>query len=391
MIYMLGFDHTTADMQTREIYAVTETVQRTLLYALKRSVHVSGCAILSTCNRLEIYVSGEQLTREGIWSVIVTLPCIAWKEDAAFSFLQDRAAVQHLMEVSAGLRSQILGEDQIVAQVKQAIACAREEKAADAPLETLFRLAVTAGKAIRSQIQISAVPRSAAETAVHRAEALLGCLAQKRILVIGNGEMGRLACKAFVEKGAQVTVTLRTYRKGETVVPFGCDTIVYDRRYEAVAQSDVVLSATRSPHQTITYDQMCKLPNVPPLLIDLALPRDIDTAASALTTLWDLDDLRTDQLQVMDDVTKAHGIINRYIQDFYAWAAYRQALPEIRAIETAIAEAVQMQMPNRDHSYAAAEKAAHIMLASMKDTLTTDMLQKMLLSLQGKAEREDVS
>lgn len=388
MINMLGFDHNTADMQTRELYAITEVMQIELLHALRENTHITGCAILATCNRLELYVSGEEITKESLWSMILKLPSIAWQDSSPFVFYEDREAVKHLMEVSAGLHSQIRGEDQILAQVKRAIALAREQKVTDAALETLFRLSVTAGKAVRSQIRLEYVPHSAAETAVQRVELELGSLSGKRVLVIGNGEMGRLACKLLLDKGALVTVTLRIYHRGETIVPFGCDTIMYDRRYEAVAQSEIVLSATKSPHQTIMLDKMQQLSQVPALMIDLALPRDIEASVTQLTTLWDLDDLRTDIMQSQNEAEQVNAILDKYIQNYYAWASYRQALPEIRAVEAMVAEVVQMQMPENETAYTAAEKAAHILLASMKGAVSPSMLEQMMLNLQGKSRKE---
>lgn len=386
MIYMLGFDHNTANMQTRELYAITEVMQIELLHALKQSALITGCAVLATCNRLELYVSGERVTKESLWSLV--LSAIAWQEASAFAFYEDREAVQQLMQVSAGLHSQIRGEDQILSQVKHAIALAREQKTTDAALETLFRLSITAGKAVRSQIRLEYVPHSAAETAVQKAESALGTLAEKHVLVIGNGEMGRLACELFRDKGAFVTVTLRTYRKGETIVPFGCDTVMYDRRYDAVAKSEIVLSATKSPHQTIILDDMQKLTHVPALMIDLALPRDIEESVSQLTVLWDLDDLQTDPIQSKDDMVQVSMLLEKYIQDYYAWASYRQALPEIRAVEAMVAEVVQMQMPENETAYTAAEKAVHILLASMKGAVTPSMLEQMMINLQGKSRKE---
>lgn len=387
MIYMLGFDHNTADMQTRELYAITEVMQIKLLHALRSSALITGSTILATCNRLELYVSGEQITKESLWSMISSF--VTWSSSKVFAFRQDIDAVQHLMEVAAGLCSQIRGEDQILTQVKRSIALAREHKTTDAALETLFRLAVTAGKAVRSQIRLEYVPHSAAETAVQRAESALGVLVGTHVLVIGNGEMGRLACKLFRDKGARVTVTLRTYRKGETVVPFGCDTVMYDKRYEAVANSEIVLSATKSPHQTITFNKIQRLTQVPGLMIDLALPRDIEASVRGLTTLWDLDDLRTDLTQHADDTAQVNIILEKYIHDYYAWASYRKALPEIRAVEARVAEVVQLQLPENEMVYAAAEKAAHILLASMKGTVTPDMLEQIMINLQGKLRKEE--
>ena len=125
------------------------------------------------------------------------------------------------------------------------------------------------------------MPASAAQAGVRRAERFFGTLAGKRAVVIGNGEMGRLAARALVEAGCAVTVTLRTYRHGETVVPQGCATVPYERRMERIEGADLVVSATTSPHFTLTAEQTAALSHPPRLLLDLAMPRDIEGAVQS--------------------------------------------------------------------------------------------------------------
>ncbi len=148
------------------------------------------------------------------------------------------AAVHHLMAVAAGMESQIFGDDQIVSQVRGAAALAREAGTMDAVLDTLFRRAVTAGKRVRTETRLTGVPASAAAAGVRRAETFFGTLREKKAVVIGNGEMGRLAAAALHARGAAVTVTLRTYRHGETVVPSGCAAWPYDQRYELMGGAE---------------------------------------------------------------------------------------------------------------------------------------------------------
>src|SRR5699024_7579613 len=129
-------------------------------------------------------------------------------------------------------------------QVKGAVALAREAKTVDGVLDTLFRRAVTAGKRVRTETRLTGVPASAAEVGAWRAKEFFGSLEGKRAVVIGNGEMGRLAASTLRAQGCAVTVTLRSYHHGETVVPAGCATWPYDTRCEVLDGADLAVSAT---------------------------------------------------------------------------------------------------------------------------------------------------
>ena len=242
------------------------------------------------------------------------------------------------MQVSAGMQSQIFGDDQIVSQVKVAAALARELKTADAVLDTLFRRAVTAGKRVRTETRLTGVPASAAQAGVRRAERFFGTLAGKRAVVIRQigSDRAATAARALVEAGCAVTVTLRTYRHGETVVPQGCATVPYERRTERIEGADLVVSATTSPHFTLTAQQTAALSHPPRLLLDLAMPRDIESAAaSGHTALFNLDDLG--ELGDADNAARetALRILDEETREFFAWLNYRAALPLIAQLKSA--------------------------------------------------------
>lgn len=239
------------------------------------------------------------------------------------------------MQVAAGLESQIFGDDQIVSQVKGAVALAREAKTVDAVLDTMFRRAVTAGKRVRTETRLTGVPASAAEVGARRAAQFFGSLEGKRAVVIGNGEMGRLAASTLRAQGCAVTVTLRSYHHGETVVPAGCDTWPYDTRCEVLDGADLAVSATTSPHFTLTAEQVAAMHNPPRLLLDLAMPRDIEQAVGEdgrvrLLNLDDLGDLGDHNAEARE---VAMRILGEEEQAFYEWYGYRQALPLIAAVK----------------------------------------------------------
>lgn len=342
---MAGIDASAPFEEREKLSLVRGQVQA----MLPRIAEQTGCAavLLATCSRTELYLHAEG--ERALPDPAEALCRAAGVAASAFVTRREGAdAVRHLMHVAAGMQSQIFGDDQIVSQVKDAAALAREAKTTDAVLDTLFRRAV----------------------------------------VIGNGEMGRLAARALVRAGSEVTVTLRTYRHGETLVPQGCGTVPYDRRLDAIEGADLVVSATTSPHFTLTAAQMQTLLCPPRLLLDLAMPRDIEsTAAGAQTALFNLDDLG--DLGDADDTSRetAGCILDEETREFFAWLNYRAALPLIAKIKSAAIERVRHM---RDYDALAAEgdaetlaelavsRAVELVLGGMKEKVNVQSMKDCL-------------
>lgn len=382
---MAGIDASAPFEEREKLSLVRGQVQA----MLPRIAEQTGCAavLLATCSRTELYLHAEG--ERALPDPAEVLCRAAGVAASAFVTRREGAdAVRHLMHVAAGMQSQIFGDDQIVSQVKDAVALAREAKTTDAVLDTLFRRAVTAGKRVRTETRLTGVPASAAEVGVRRAERFFGSLAGRRAVVIGNGEMGRLAARALVRAGSEVTVTLRTYRHGETLVPQGCGTVPYDRRLDAIEGADLVVSATTSPHFTLTVAQMQTLLCPPRLLLDLAMPRDIEsTAAGAQTALFNLDDLG--DLGDADDTSRetAECILDEETREFFAWLNYRAALPLIAKIKSAAIERVRHM---RDYDALAAEgdaemlaelavsRAVELVLGGMKEKVNVQSMKDCL-------------
>ncbi|WP_418984037.1 glutamyl-tRNA reductase [Agathobaculum sp.] len=382
---MAGIDASAPFEEREKLSLVRGQVQA----MLPRIAEQTGCAavLLATCSRTELYLHAEG--ERALPDPAEALCRAAGVAASAFVTRREGAdAVRHLMHVAAGMQSQIFGDDQIVSQVKDAVALAREAKTTDAVLDTLFRRAVTAGKRVRTETRLTGVPASAAEVGVRRAERFFGSLAGRRAVVIGNGEMGRLAARALVRAGSEVTVTLRTYRHGETLVPQGCGTVPYARRLDAIEGADLVVSATTSPHFTLTAAQMQTLLCPPRLLLDLAMPRDIEsTAAGAQTALFNLDDLG--DLGDADDTSRetAECILDEETREFFAWLNYRAALPLIAKIKSAAIERVRHM---RDDDALAAEgdaetlaelavsRAVELVLGGMKEKVNVQSMKDCL-------------
>ena len=314
---MSGLDHSQASLALREQLAFSPEGAKQLLSWLCQQPGVEGCVLLSTCNRTELYLSGSAETP---WRLLCRGAQVDPRQlEPYFTTRCGWDAAQHLLEVTCGLHSQILGEAQIITQVRKASELAQQERTADALLSALFRCAVTAGKRARTQVSIG---RDAPSLGTRCRDVLtqqLGTLENKKILVIGNGQMGRLAAQELHQAGAQVWVTLRTYRHGQTIVPAGCKTVDYAQRVQALEGMDALVSATTSPHYTITAQQMSSLTCPPKAAVDLAVPRDIDPGCAAYLPCFDTDALGVEGPGSPEEMAAMHAIVQEELDKFRQW------------------------------------------------------------------------
>lgn len=336
-LLLSGLEHSQVPIALREGLSFPKNRVRELDRALGELPGVSGCVLLSTCNRTELYVTSEEGLDPGrLLCQAAGVPYGPYR--AAFASLSGEAAARHLLEVAAGLRSRIWGEDQIISQVKDAIALSREAGAADPLLETLFRCAIAAGKEVRARVRLTQVPVSAASRAVELLQRELGGLGGKRAVVIGNGEMGRLSAALLYQAGCRVTVTLRSYRHGETIVPAGCQVVPYEERFPAMDGADLLVSATASPHYTVTAAQLAALAQPPALVVDLAIPRDVEPGAGELpgVRLYNIDDFG-DLDTARQTPPEVEAILQAQMDNFTRWLRYRDCLPGVPGLKEALA------------------------------------------------------
>ena len=370
---MSGLDYSVASIALREQLSFTKNGVLDMDRIIAANPQLLGVVLLSTCNRTELYLScadgpdldpGELLCRAAG----------ADYQDFANAFVtrRDTECVRHLMEVACGLRSQILGEDQILTQVKTAVTLAREAGTSDSVLETLFRTAAACGKAAKTGGRLTGLPTSAAHQAVAALEERMGSLAGKRAMVIGNGEMGRLAASLLRDAGCAVTVTLRSYRHGETVVPAGCAVASYDDRYAAMENMDLLISATTSPHYTVMAEPFTAVVHPPKLLVDLAIPRDIQPdlgEAADGVVLLNVDDLSQKTGADAKELARVHSTIQEYMDRFYQWNNYRESLPVLEEVKTAVLDRVR-DMDTED----AVCKTIELLVGGVKDGFTPETL-----------------
>ncbi|WP_298483903.1 glutamyl-tRNA reductase [uncultured Ruminococcus sp.] len=340
-LIMAGLDYRTTPIALRERFSFSEKNAKAFMTRVQEMDGVQGCVLMATCNRTELYLSIEPDCTVCPEQLLLDAAGVD-KTEMRERFFRKREseAVLYLMEVACGLHSQILHEEQIVTQVGQAIALARNCHAADAALDTLFRTAVSAGKYAQTNVSITAVPLSISYSAVQMLEQNCGDLTGKVCVVVGNGKMGRLAAELLVERGCQVYVTLRTYHHGESIVPFGTTPIPYEERFSKIDGADIVLSATRSPHYTVTAEQLEALEKKPAWIMDLALPRDVEESCRQVPGVEcrNLDDFENGTEPDRASMEALHQTAMRYAEEFRMWRNYRDSVPYIRQLKTLSAD-----------------------------------------------------
>ena len=349
-ISMIGIDYNRASVDVRAGFSFTKKNAATAMERLKSEQGVLGCIILSTCNRMEIWASAQEEWQGSLYEFLCRE-----KEKVPGEFREyfvqrtGKEAVEHLFYLASGLKSQILAEDQILTQVKDALALAREAYCTDNVLEVLFRMAVTAAKRVKTEVSFSRGNISVIHQALDCLENQGFSLRGKTCMVIGNGEMGKLAALALKEAGADVTVTVRQYRSGIVSIPKGCDRINYGDRMEFLPKCDLAVSATASPNYTLTR-QLLEEEDIPGhmVLIDLAVPRDIEPSAGTLpnVTLYDIDSFKINTLspKMQASMDKAGVILAEQQEEFYNWYDGHDLIPRIRDIKKEAVEDLNLRI-----------------------------------------------
>ena len=391
-IQMIGIDHSVAEIDIRTIFSFTKKCTAEALEQLKQVKGVEGCVLLSTCNRMELWVS----TNEDFSDDLYELLCRIREVDPGryrqyFKRREERDAVHHLFRLAGGLESRILGEDQIVTQVKDALAFARENFATDHVLETLFRQAVTAAKKVKTGIALSPSDQSVVHIAIQTLKEQGYIFEGKKCMVIGNGVMGKLAANQIRRQGADVTVTVRQYRSGIVEIPEKCHRIDYGRRMELFGECDYVVSATVSPNYTLTRELVEEHLQKPVVLIDLAVPRDIDPQVRELeqVTLFDIDCFRDEARseEQKEAIRQAEACFAEQMDEFYTWYECVDVIPKIQDIKEKVAMDLELRLQKKLRELPV-EEEVRAQLREDIESAAVRTMNKLLFGLRDGVERK---
>jgi glutamyl-tRNA reductase len=346
-LLVIGVSHKTAPVELRERVALPEGRAVSVLRELISTDEIQEAVALSTCNRTELYmVVGDDVVAESTaLGILARQADIRPTELVSHLYsLRDGLAARHLFRVTAGLDAMIIGEAEIQGQVKRAYELALVENTTSAFANRLFREALAAGKRVRTETGIGGSSLSLSSVAVELAQETLGDLSGRRVVVIGAGETGELTARALVERGvSSVFVANRHYDRAIGLAQrFGGQAVRFDTLPTELELADIVLSSTGSPHSIIERDEleavMAARGGRPLLLIDIAVPRDIEPAVRGLegVHLRDIDDLqRVVERNVSGreaDARRAEALLERELERFQRWLGTLDAVPTIAAL-----------------------------------------------------------
>ena len=391
---MIGIDHSKASVDVRAKFSFTKKRAVEAMKKLKEEHGILGCIILSTCNRMEVWVSTQDDKEISLYEFLCREKEVKKDEyQDYFMKRENEEAVRHLFYLTSGLKSQILAEDQIITQVKDALTLARDAYCTDNVLEVLFRMAVTAAKKVKTEVTFSRANTSVIHQAMERLRNQGFSFEGKTCMVIGNGEMGKVTALALKEAGADVTVTVRQYRSGVVNIPQGCKRINYGERMELLPDCDLVVSATASPNYTLTKENFeeIKLDAASVVLIDLAVPRDIDPEVGKLqnVSLYDIDSFRIDAAspKLQASMQKAGEILDDQMKEFYDWFNGRDIFPRIEEIKADAVEDLNLRITKILKKTPMEQKDRESLLRAI-DTAAGKVVNKMIFGLRDSLEQE---
>ena len=398
----IGLSHHTAPVEVRERHAFPPARMAEALVALRDYEAVREAAMLQTCGRLEIYaeLGDYESGTTQIKSFLSNFRHGATGYDIE-SYLYTHLgheAVEHLFRVCTGLDSMLIGEAEILGQVKDAYVAATRAKSLGRTLHHLFREALAAGKSARAQTRIGGESVSMATAALEAARAHLGTLEQTSILVVGAGKMGRTAVKRLRQEGARrVIVANRTMSRSRDLIAeagFG-EAVELPELVDAVAAADVVVASTGASHFVLDEERvrtaMGRRPHRPLFIVDIAVPRDVDPSVANVpsVSLVDIDGLKSvvnERLELRREaIPQVEEIIAEYVQRFESWYRARVAVPVIarltqkaERIRAAELERLLARCPELDDR-------ERMLITGMSLTIVSKLLHSAILKIREKA------
>jgi glutamyl-tRNA reductase len=402
----LGVSHKTAPLELRERLALTEGRAAAVLAELTAREEIHEAVAISTCNRTELYlVATDAVAAESAALSVLARQAEIRPTELADSLyaLRGLDVAEHLFAVAGGLDSMIVGEAEIQGQVKRAYELALVEGMTGPISNRLFREALAAGKRVRTETGVGRSRVSVATVAAELARRSLGAdhdLSDRRVLVIGAGEQGERTAQALNDRGAHaVFVANRRYDRALGLARrYSGSAVPLDRLPAELAQADIVVSCTSSPHQLVGREELELIAGErggrPLVIIDIAVPRDIDPAVREVAgvTLYDMDDLQREvarNLSVREaEAARARALVARDVERFRGWLAGLEVLPTIAALRergAAIAEQVLRENESRWESLSDADRER---LAAMSRALVSRLLHEPTLRLKAGAEDE---
>jgi len=399
MFHCRSISHHTTPLALREQLSLTTDQQKQWLAALPQG----EAAILSTCNRLELYAfTPTEAGMDDLWHSLLARRRIEPAMIAGYTVsASGQAAVRHLFRVSSGLESMALGEPQIVGQVTRAYEQAHAQDAAGHMLSLLFRAAIHTAKRVRTETAIGAGAASISSLGIGKAEHTLGSLRARPVLVIGAGEMAQAIVKALVQRGAtQITIVSRTYDAARSLADeWQVRARSITELKDALIEADVVFTTSSAPFTILSREDVEPLM---PLregrglcLIDLAVPRDIEPEVGAIlgVCLHDMDDLQGVIEESLagrqEQIPAVERIIDEELAAFWADIQAQAVIPTIRQLREQAEQFRQAELSRILNRLPSEDDHARALVEQFSHRLMNKLLHQVTLNLKEKAAHDD--
>jgi glutamyl-tRNA reductase len=352
-IVLIGLSHRTAPVEIREKFCVPREKVKEFLGQLAGVPGVREGMVLSTCNRMEVLgvVENGEAEIARIGDLLAGVGEISAKELNPYLYLRTgEEAVKHLFRVTSSLDSMVLGEPQILGQVKEAYGQAVEGKVSGLILNKLFHRSFFVAKRVRTETKVASQAVSVSFAAVELAKKILGNLEDKRAMLIGAGEMAELAARHLVNQGVrEIWVTNRTHQRAlDLAQAFQGQAVPFEDFPQQLKNVDIVLSSTGSTHHIIRKEQLTQVirarKNRPMFFIDIAVPRDVDPTINEIDNVYvyDIDDLQglveSNKEERKKQVQQAEEIVAQGVEAFQGWLRSLEVVPTILALRSRMEE-----------------------------------------------------
>lgn len=396
-IIVVGLNHQTAPVEIREKLSFSNTSLPHALVDLKDRKSILECLILSTCNRTEIYAVVDKLqrTKHYILGFLEDRFGISRThlQEYIYSY-EDDEAVRHLFRVTAGLDSMIIGETQILGQVKTAFQQAQFNKATGTWFNKLFKEAVTFSKRAHEETAIAEHPVSVSYAAIELGKQVFGTYKDKSVLVIGAGKMSELALKYLVDQDIkELFVVNRTYKQAIRLAEqYNGIPYPYTQMEEIIGRVDMVITSTSATEYVLTAEMFEKIAplraNQPLFILDIAVPRDVDPQIGQISNvlLYDIDDLQLLLDAHLDkrkaEAHKIEAMIEQEVKVYYDWLATLGVIPLIQALQNKTKQIYEETITNLYQKLPELDERERKVIEKLSKSMLNQMLRDPILRIK---------
>jgi len=403
-VLVIGLNHKTANVEIRERLAFNGPKLEEGILGIKQVPEVKEAVILSTCNRVEIYtcVGNTSAADRNIKNFLSVFHKIQNNEfEKSIYTISDSNAVRHVFRVASSLDSMVVGEPQILGQIKDAFDFALTKKTTGVMLNKLMKKAISTAKRVRTETRIAENAVSISFAAVELAKKIFTNLAEKSFMLLGAGEMAELAARHLVNNGVKdVMVANRTFERGcELASEFDGRAVKFDDFIHELQHTDIVICSTGAPTYVLNKEQMQKVmkerKNKPVFIIDISVPRNIDPEINKIDNvfLYDVDNLQevvdTNMLERKKEAEKAENIINEEVEKFLNWMSSLDSVPVIISLRQKAEEIKNEEIQNLKNKISDIDEAKIKAIEYMASAIVNKLIHPPTVALKEGAEDKD--